>query len=72
MSSPQRVSPRVARRRALLLDVTCAALLAGVAMALAAGVGIVAVGALIALLAMLAWTGVESALARTRRRATRR
>jgi hypothetical protein len=65
--SPGRVSARVARRRALAIDLACGALLAIVAITVAAGIGVVGVGALIALLAILAWLGIEAALARLRR-----
>lgn len=68
MSSRRRISPRVARRRALVVDLACGALLAIVAIAIAAGIGVVGVGALIALLVALAWVGIEAALARVRPR----
>lgn len=67
MSSRRQVSPRVARRRALVFDLACGALLAIIALVLAAGIGVVAFGALIALLVALAWAGIETALARARR-----
>jgi hypothetical protein len=51
-----------------VIDLACGALLAIVAIMIAAGVGVVGVGALIALLLTLAWMGIESALARARRR----
>jgi hypothetical protein len=67
--SPRRrqVSARVARRRALVVDVVCALLLALLAIMVAAGIGVVAVGALVALLVVLAWVGIEAALLRVRR-----
>jgi hypothetical protein len=67
VSARQRVSPRVARRRALVVDLACGALLAIIALVVAAGIGVVAVGALIALLATLAWAGIETVLRRARR-----
>ena len=66
MSPRRRVSPRVARRRALVVDLACGALLAVIAFTLAAGIGVVAVGAVIALVLTLAWAGIEAALARAR------
>lgn len=68
MSSRREISPRVARRRALLVDLLCGALLAILAMTIAAGIGVVAIGALIALLFALAWIGLEGGFARVRRR----
>lgn len=67
MSPRRRVSPRVARRRALVVDLACAALLAIVAIVLAAGIGVVAVGAILALLVALLWVAAEAVLARARR-----
>jgi len=67
VSSRRRVSPRVARRRALVLDLACGTLLAIIALVFAAGLGVVAVGAVIALLVALAWAGIETVLARVRR-----
>lgn len=69
MSARQRVSPRIARRRALVVDFIGGALLAGVAITVAAGIGVVAVGGLIALLLVLTWVGIEAATGRVRRRA---
>jgi hypothetical protein len=66
VSSRRRVSARVARRRALLVDLICGVLLAIVAIAIAAGVGVVGVGALLTLVVVLAWTGVENLLGRRR------
>jgi hypothetical protein len=68
VSSRRRVSARVASRRALVVDLACGALLAIVAMAIAAGIGVVGVGALIALLVTLAWVGIEAVLVRVRHR----
>lgn len=68
MSARRAPSPRVARQRALLVDLLAATLLAVVALTVAAGIGVVAVGALLALLAVLAWAGIEAGLGRLRRR----
>jgi hypothetical protein len=67
VSPRRRVSARVARRRALAIDLAWGALLAIVAITAAAGIGVVGVGALLALLVILAWIGIETALARLRR-----
>lgn len=67
MSARRTVSPRVARQRALVVDVACATLLAVIALTVAAGIGVVAAGALLALLVALAWIGVEAGLGRLRR-----
>jgi hypothetical protein len=64
----RQISTRVARRRALVADLACGVLLAIVAMTIAAGIGVVGFGALVALLVTLAWVGIESAIARVRRR----
>ncbi|HET8566406.1 MAG TPA: hypothetical protein VFL77_08015 [Solirubrobacterales bacterium] len=72
MSSRGRVSAKVERRRALVVDLACAALVAIVAILVSAGIGVVGVGALIVLVAALAWVGIEAALARGRRRSPRR
>jgi hypothetical protein len=61
----------VARQQALVVDIALATLLAVVALTVAAGIGVVAAGALLALLVALAWIGVEAALGRLRRAARR-
>ena len=66
MSSRRRVSARVARRRALLVDLICGLVLAIVAIALAAGIGVVGLGALLTLAVVLAWVGAETLLRRRR------
>lgn len=71
VSSRRRVSARVARERALLADLTCGVLLAIVALTIAAGIGVVGVAALIALVVTSGWVGIERALARVRRRGQR-
>ena len=68
MSTRRRISPRVARQRALLADLAVALLLAIASITIAAGIGVVGVGALLALLFTLAWLGIEGGLARMRRR----
>lgn len=67
MSARRPVSARVARQRALVVDLGCGLLLAIVAIVVAAGIGVVAVGALVALLLVLLWVAIETALARARR-----
>jgi hypothetical protein len=67
VSARRGVSAKVAKRRALVFDLVCGMLLAIGAIAVAAGMGIVAVGALVALLIALASVGIEVALARARR-----
>jgi hypothetical protein len=52
-----------------VVDLACATLLAMVAITVAAGIGVVAVGALVALLVTVTWVGIETAIARVRRRA---
>lgn len=68
MSARRRVSPGVARRRALVFDLLCAAMLALVALTVAAGIGVVGVGAVIVLLLALVWLALEALVARVRRR----
>lgn len=68
MSARRQPSPRVARQRALVVDVIGGTLLAVVALTVAAGIGVVAVGAVLALLVVLAWAGIEAAVGRVRRR----
>ncbi len=69
---PRQVSPAARARRTLLVDLGLAALLAAAALALAAGLGVVAFFALPLLLLGLVWVGVEAALRRGRRRWRRR
>lgn len=66
-SGPPAFSKTV-RRYALAIDVICGAALALVAMKLAAGIGVVGLGSLVTLLIILAWVGIETVLARGRRR----
>jgi hypothetical protein len=52
----------------VVADVACGLLLALVAITVAAGIGVVGFGALLALLITLAWVGIEGGLGRVRRR----
>jgi thiosulfate reductase cytochrome b subunit len=65
---PRRVSPASRRRRALLLDLIAAGLLALVLLELAAGLGVVAFFALPLFAVGLLWLLVEAAVRRLRRR----
>lgn len=58
------VPPKPVRRHALAIDMLCGALLAIVAIELSAGIGVVGFGAIITLLIVLAWVGIEAALRR--------
>ena len=69
MRLPREVSAAAARRRALLFDLVAALILAVLAIALSAGLGIAGVAALVTLLILLVWNGAEAFL---RRRARRR
>ncbi len=60
--------PRTARRYARVIDLICGAVLAVIAIELAAGIGVVGIGALAALLIVLVWMAAEVALARVRAR----
>ncbi len=62
-------TPGARARRALLVDVILAALLAAAALSLAAGLGVVAFFALPALLVGLLWIAIERAVLRRRRSA---
>ncbi len=66
MTLPRRISPGARARRALLGDVLAALALAGAALSLAAGLGVVGVFALPLLVAALLWIGVERGIARRR------
>ena len=59
---PREVSAAAARRRALLFDLVAALILAVLAIALSAGLGIAGVAALLALIVLLAWVGIEAGL----------
>jgi hypothetical protein len=62
------MTPGARARRALLVDVVAAALLATLAFSLAAGLGVVAFFALPLLLLGLLWIAVERLVLRLRRR----
>ncbi|HEY0316748.1 MAG TPA: hypothetical protein VGC49_00455 [Solirubrobacterales bacterium] len=60
MRPPREVSPAAAARRALLADLLAAIGLALLGFLLAAGIGIVGFVALLVLVVIVAWIGVES------------
>ena len=64
--SPKRITPGARARRALLVDVIAAALLATLALSLAAGLGVVAFFALPLFLLGLLWIIVERLVRRLR------
>lgn len=66
--SPQRITPGARARRALLIDVIAAAILAALVLSLAAGLGVVAFFALPVCLLGLLWTVAERTVAAIRRR----
>jgi hypothetical protein len=72
MRAPRRISPGARARRALLVDMAAAIVLAAVVLNLAAGLGVIAFFGIPVLLVGLLWIGVERLLARTgpRRRPT--
>lgn len=57
---PREITPGAAARRALLADALIALPLALIAIALAAGIGVVGFAALLVLLFLLSWIGVEA------------
>ena len=59
---PRDISPGAASRRSLLADFLIALLLALLAIALAAGIGVVGFAAILILLVLLLWLGIEAAL----------
>jgi hypothetical protein len=69
---PREISPAAAARRALLADLLIALALAGLAVLLAAGIGIVGFGAVLVLLGLGAWFGIETAVVGVKRRRRRR
>jgi hypothetical protein len=69
---PSEITPGAAARRALLADVLIALALTALAFLLAAGIGIVGFGALLVLLALLLWFGVEAVVVRVNRPCGRR
>lgn len=68
MRAPQRISPGARARRALLVDMVLAGILALLALELTAGLGVVAFFGLPLLLLGLLWIGVEKLVARLRLR----
>jgi uncharacterized membrane protein len=59
---PRDITPGQAARRALLGDLAIAALLMGIAIAFAAGIGVVGFFALLVLLVVVVWIVVEAAV----------
>jgi hypothetical protein len=68
MSVPQRISPAARARRALLVDLIGAALLAVLTLSLASGLGVIAFFGVPLLLFLLLWVCLERLLARIRLR----
>ena len=68
MATPRRVSPGARARRALLIDLIAAAVIALVVLQLTAGFGVVAFFGLPLLLVGLLWVAVERLVWRIRRR----
>ena len=64
---PRDISPGAAARRSLLADLLIAIAIAFLAQQLAAGIGVVGFFAVLALLALLIWIGVEAAIRRAAR-----
>jgi hypothetical protein len=64
----RRITPGARARRALLIDVVAAAIIAGIALGFAAGLGVVAFIALPLLLLGLLWVGLERLVLRLKRR----
>jgi hypothetical protein len=65
---PRDISPGAAARRSLLADLLIALVVALLAIALAAGIGVVAFTAILILLVLLLWLGIEATLRWGRRR----
>jgi NhaP-type Na+/H+ or K+/H+ antiporter len=65
---PREISPGAAARRSLLADAGLALALALGAFSLAAGIGVVGFAALVVLVILLGWIGVEAAIRRHRGR----
>lgn len=62
MKLPRDITPGQAARRALLADLTIAMVVALLAIALAAGIGVAGFLALLVLLVVVAWIAVEAAV----------
>jgi len=71
MRAPRRISPAARARRALLVDLTAAVVLAAVVLHAASGLGVVGFFGLPILLVGLLWIGVERLRARVRPRRVR-
>ncbi len=71
MRLPTPASPGAAARRSLLADLLAALLITTLAIALAAGIGVVGFLALLAALVLLPWYGVEALVRLLRRRRQR-
>jgi uncharacterized protein (DUF58 family) len=68
VSLPRNISPAAAARRSLLVDLPIAIALAALFFQLAAGIGVVAVFALLTLVALSSWIAIEAVVRRTSRR----
>jgi len=68
MRAPQRISPAARARRALLVDLIAAVLLAAIALYLASGLGVIAFFGVPLLLFLLLWVCLERLVARIRLR----
>ncbi|HXV04578.1 MAG TPA: hypothetical protein VFP23_01565 [Solirubrobacterales bacterium] len=68
MARPRRISPAARARRALLIDVLAAVVLAAIVLSVAAGLGVVGFFGLPLLLAGLLWIGAERLHPRIRSR----
>lgn len=62
MRLPRDISPAAAARRSLLADFLAALVLALLAITLAAGIGVVGFAAILILLVLLLWLGIEATL----------
>lgn len=62
MRLPRDISPGAAARRSLLADFLIALVLALLAIMLAAGIGVVGFAAILILLVLALWLGIEAAL----------
>ncbi len=71
MRLPRNVSPAAARRRTLLADVVLGVLIGIVAIAVAAGIGVVGFFALLAAIALTTWYLLEGGIRSIRRRRRR-
>ncbi len=67
MRLPKEITPGAAARRSFLADLLIALALAVLAISLAAGIGIVGFGAILVLLTLLVWFGIEAVVVRVKR-----